>query len=518
MSQPCVLEARKPCLACKEDTEPERTSVSTIQDFHDRCHILSRLKKAVQGFREKRRILRRQRNAIHDPFILAFPPEISSHIFLLCMEEWDDQPHDSRNRDLILRNLPTPFLLATVCHGWRQLAYSTPQLWTRLSFTLAKPTKVPLPRVISDWLQRSGRLPLAIWIFCNGNIPREAEETCVAVVDTVNQHSARWRKVVLRNIPPPYLSQFCGTSPPSSLYDLEVRNSRTAGLRQSPPFRMNSKANPTNLIVHDIGLSAYSIGWDNLTSLVMKHSTVDESTHLMTIPKMIFRHIHLRMLDFRDVWNQSAITLMDLLECPSLERLNYLTDINDTVADGCISLFRRSGSRMKDLKLHDMWNNRLTPECFQRLYNAVPYLQRLDLKWNSMQGVYEVENLFQQLSSPASIQGTPVFLPHLKSLTIRVSYKVDFRPLPREDGEYPINRANEDRAMWKHIPDIYIRPHRKFLILEVHATAVKHDDYISPKISNLIDEGFDIRILKNGKDDFQRISAQRRLSPPNRRT
>ena len=46
-------------------------------------------------------------NAQRDPFVLKFPPEISSHIFLLSTDtESDDE-------------LPMPFVLGSVCCGWR---------------------------------------------------------------------------------------------------------------------------------------------------------------------------------------------------------------------------------------------------------------------------------------------------------------------------------------------------------------------------------------------------------------
>ena len=490
--QPCLIGGRKPCLVCQEDIELQRT---------------------IQELQEKRRILRSQMNAIHDPFVLAFPPEISSQIFLLSMEKWNYKPYDAqtRNLDTILRKLPTPFLLGTVCRGWRQLARATPHLWTTLSLTLAKPTKIFLPQAVSDWLQLSGSLPLAIWIFYKWNKP-SSQEICLPVIDIVNQHSKRWRKVVIRHIPPDYLNRFCGTSPPSSLYDLEVRNCRIDGPPESPLFRMNSKASPTNLIVQKIGFSANSIGWDNLLSLVMQDSTVEECMEIIqrapllesctlldfnpalsSIPKTIFRHMYLRMLDVLWDWGESFVNLIDALECPSLEYFSFKSNINHKVVDSLISLFKRSGSCLKELKLHGLWDFQLTVEDFRRLYNAVPNLQRLDLHWNEGDGLATVGDLFQQLSSSAPIlEGrTPRFLPHLESLTLHLR-TLDFRS-PAGAG--------------RHIPHIYSSPHRKILSLELSLMEIKNDDHASTKLSNLIAKGINIRILKNGNDYLQNIQV-----------
>ena len=120
------------------------------------------------------------------------------------------------------------------------------------------------------WSTVIGGTTRTILIFYKWNKP-SSQEICVPVIDIINQHSKRWRKVVIRNIPPYYLSGFCGTSPPSGLYDLEIRNCRIDGPPESPTFRMNSKASPTNLIIQKIAFSANSIRWDNLLSLVSKN-------------------------------------------------------------------------------------------------------------------------------------------------------------------------------------------------------------------------------------------------------
>jgi len=483
--QPCLVWGRKPCLVCHEDVELERT---------------------IEELKEKRRILRSQMNAIHDPFVLALPPEISSRIFVFSMDKWDDEPW---NHNMILRTLPTPFLLGTVCRGWRQLARSTPQLWTMFSFTLAKPTEIILLQAVGEWLQLSGSLSLAIWIFCNRYMPQVSQEICVPIIDTINQHSGRWRKVVLHDIPPPYLNQFCGTSPPSSLYDLEVIDSCTTISR--PDFRMNSKASPTNLIIQKISLSANSIGWGSLISLVMEDSTVQEcmeiiqrapllksctllefSSTIHIIPKKIFRHVHLRMLNIAFVWGESFINLIDALECPSLEHFSFKSNMNDMVVDSLVSFFKRAGSRLQELKLHELWIPRPTVQDFKKLYNAMPYLQHLDLHWNDEDGeLASVDDLFQQLSSSAPILegGTPGFLSRLKSLTISLR-TFDFRA-PAGAG--------------RHIPHIYSWPHRRLLNLELYLRNIKSDDHASAKLSNLIDEGVNVRVLKDGKDYFQNI-------------
>lgn len=208
--------------------------------------------------------------------------------------------------------------------------------------------------------------------------------------------------------------------------------------------------------------------------------------------------MYLRTLDVLWDWGESFINLIDALECPSLEYFNFKSTINYMVVDSLISLFNRSGSRLKELKLHELWEFQVTVEDFRRLYNAVPNLQRLYLHWNEGDGLAIVDNLLQQLSSSAPIveRGTPEFLPHLESLTLHLR-TLDFRS-PAGAG--------------RHIPYIYSLPHRKLLSLELSLMDIKSDDHASTKISKLIDEGGNIRILKNGNDYFQKHSRPTALT------
>ena len=78
---------------------------------------------------EQRRIpLKREINRCYTP-ILQFPPEITCEIFiryLAAHSSW----HGTRAKFL------SPLLLGKVCHSWRQLAWSTPVLWSSIRLNL----------------------------------------------------------------------------------------------------------------------------------------------------------------------------------------------------------------------------------------------------------------------------------------------------------------------------------------------------------------------------------------------
>jgi hypothetical protein len=285
--RPCVKRDGGPCLLCQEDMELERK----IEELQDR-----------------RRNLQMHMNASHDPFVLAFPPEISSHILLLSKEEWGYSD---------VEKLPMPFLLGTVCRGWRQLVRSTPRLWTTLSFTLAKPTKISLFEAVRDWLQLSGGLPLTIWISKYRGENPVSPEIYRPVIDVLNQHSGRWYELGLF-ISAPDFKHFCGSSSPSILYNLDITNNGYLDIDGLlPTFRMNFKPSPTYLTIQSIRLSASDIGWSNLTYLSMEDTAFNvcieairqapllESCTLSnchsaprdaSTPRKIARHVHLRKL------------------------------------------------------------------------------------------------------------------------------------------------------------------------------------------------------------------------------
>ena len=474
--RPCVKQDGGPCLVCQEDMNLERQ---------------------IQELQDKRRNLLTCMNDSHDPFVLTFPPEISSHIFLLSMEHWDDDPYSGY--DLFLRRLPMPFRLGTVCRGWRQLARSTPQLWKTLSFTLAKPTKSRSLEHIRNWLQLSGHLPLTICVasYLGGN--PASEEIYGPVIDALNQHSGRWQKLVLR-ISAPYFRHFCGSSPSSNLYDLEVNNRghlAIDGVLPTSRMNFNHSHSPTNLTINNIRLSANDIGWANLTTLRMEHVTFNECLEAMRqapllesctlskvdflledvyIPRTIVRHTHLRKL-FLDGIPEFFVDFLDSMECPALEEFSYQWTMTNTLADSLVLLLKRSDSRLKKLLLkcgkYDL--------AVVDFLNAMPSLQHLELFWDPNAAI--MEDFLHELSSSAPILagGTSGFLPQLRSLEF-------------------YSNSPEETLVWKYIPDIYAWPHRKLLSMEVNIQEMRIDHDTLTRISQLIDQGVNISIRRYWRD------------------
>jgi len=463
--RPCAIREGEPCLACKKDMD---------------------LELKIQELQERRRKLRTRMNTNHDSFVLKLPPEIAAHILFLSMNEQDLDPDH-------LTTLPTQFLLGAVCRGWRQLARSTPQLWSTLSFSLAKRTKMEALqqlRAVKDWLQLSGSLPLILGIFCYERITLASQERCGLIIEALNQHSGRWHKVLLQ-LPAPLFSRFCGTSPPSRLCNLQLVNYSSSDV-VSPPFRMNSKPSPTHLVIERFGLLAIDIVWDNLTYLVLDVAfdgwieairrapfleflsvAQPRNTDSFSIPNTIVRHMHLRTLKFCDSV-EFSIRFNDVMEFPSLEEYHW-NSCRPIPANSITSLLNRSGSHLKRLEL--FMEDPPTWVDLKELLDATPYLQHFRMSIWAPTSAVITDDLLQNLSSspPVLAGGNPGFLPHLQSLWLSPQFL--------------------DESTWESIPQIFGWPHRKHLRLKVHiGVKMGMNVGITDQVSQLIGQGANIDI------------------------
>ncbi|KAJ7781005.1 hypothetical protein B0H16DRAFT_1877806 [Mycena metata] len=82
--------------------------------------------------------------------VLSLPPEITSEIFLHCTPEGYRDAVDTRF---------APLLLMRVCRAWRQVAISTPALWTTFHVTRAIRS---MPEIAKVWFERARQLPLSV--------------------------------------------------------------------------------------------------------------------------------------------------------------------------------------------------------------------------------------------------------------------------------------------------------------------------------------------------------------------
>ncbi|KAH9481137.1 hypothetical protein JR316_0005657 [Psilocybe cubensis] len=133
------------------------------------------------------------------PLIHRMPDEMLGEIFLACLS-----PHCTREA-LKDQDRQFPILPMFVCRRWRNVAVSTPRLWTQLDIDIPRTKRVSLRRQqIQDQIARSGVCPLDVSIWFPEVCGRQWEETDGPRYDKANQLTGplfseqhRWRSVRL---------------------------------------------------------------------------------------------------------------------------------------------------------------------------------------------------------------------------------------------------------------------------------------------------------------------------------
>ncbi|KAF5312118.1 hypothetical protein D9619_002439 [Psilocybe cf. subviscida] len=118
------------CLACKALAEVDKGVLEA--------------RRALIKAKERRRVVAETLNQKHDRFIQGMPPEIATMVFAFDLEQ-------------NLANDPSrPLKLSAVCKRWRQLAFSTQQLWSTMLCQRQKwPWRFPV-ELVEPWIKRAG--------------------------------------------------------------------------------------------------------------------------------------------------------------------------------------------------------------------------------------------------------------------------------------------------------------------------------------------------------------------------
>jgi len=131
---------------------------------------------------DRHRALRTEWNSTHD-IISRIPQEIVSEIFQHCKgNQFEDESlfHDPETKEIMK--------LGTVCQRWRQIAWSTPHLWTEIR--IHRPKEITS---LQEWISRSGCLPLLISIRNGAGY----NDIWKATLQALAECSQRWRDVYL---------------------------------------------------------------------------------------------------------------------------------------------------------------------------------------------------------------------------------------------------------------------------------------------------------------------------------
>ena len=131
-------------------------------------------------------------------------PELWSEIFLLCTQ----QPLEG----IFLYDVPNiysrttgPLLFTQVCQTWRDIALSSPRLWTTVGVVVEAVPGASQVALVGHWLAHSGDCPLTVYIaeysFMSRRRHPPTDWSNQGAVNALIAQSRRWQKAYLR-IPP----------------------------------------------------------------------------------------------------------------------------------------------------------------------------------------------------------------------------------------------------------------------------------------------------------------------------
>jgi len=499
----CVVLDGKPCSACAKDLKLEQA--------------IKALGVCTKKKHQKRRALRTVMNENHDPLIHKFPPEISSQIFI----QYAIASH---------RYMKMLLYLGAICQKWRRLAWATPELWTSVFLPvgtggISGRSNHP-KKLLVRWLERSGGLPLTI-TFISRILGKDYGYHGVANV--LNKHSARWQDIHL-TIPARHLHLFSGSlegNTVGQLSQLSLQlpengyNSRGESLQVSgggyvsrfPPFRMKCKASPRTLILTTLPLIYVDILWDNLTTVSLNDIGCDEcielirrcprlesinlqaittSSGIFPTPNSRIPHSHLHSLGISRIHRQTIIVqILDSLCLPSLEQWTHSSFF--CPLNNMISFIEYSSFRLKTLRIYGDKN---TYDQIHNLLCHLPSLENLQLDPpdNYQLPTDELLDLLCASGEP------PPFLPRLQTL--------QFSNLP---------------FTWESLPRIFASLNRRSLRVNImhhsrYNTNANIKDATVEGLLELVDEGFNLSILKEGSDvleEYRKKRWRQTLSPIN---
>ncbi|KAJ7647131.1 hypothetical protein FB45DRAFT_189955 [Roridomyces roridus] len=202
-----------------------------------------------------------------------------------------------------------PLLLLQVCRAWRRVALSLPHLWTSLSVAVRNGQASPPLNVASEWLQRSGDLPLQLSL-SQSNESDGNQEAADAVLALYMRYLRRWKDVRLDVANPTYGKSL---QPSAHLY---------APLLETFHLLTLHRMTPNDEIMQDL-LRMLEVAPRLSNFSVTRLSDLDVSpTTTVAIP-----WTQLTCLDLGFIPSVSAcLSLMS--GCPKLESCNLLVDEN----------------------------------------------------------------------------------------------------------------------------------------------------------------------------------------------
>ena len=498
-----------------------------VEEGCDPWDKLDALDALSERLKFKRYILKRKINRFHCVIIRQLPLDVTSTIFEFCKPDFTDHHISFFTKE----DFTLPLSLGAICSYWREIAWSTPSLWSSLVVRLtSKHDSNIVAGLAREWLARSGELPLSIRI-CSGMHAR-ASEAVSALADIINQYSTRWSDLDL-NMPSyickyfhaidnhaPILKSirfFCR----ADLLDLNLQNFQNFQLtcpRLERAYFSFVQMKNTNIQL------------DNLTHLTLHSiSIIDSFVILRKTPRLVFCKVSgfctrysvglpvltsLRSLQL-DLNTTAADDFLNNLVAPHLEEfslprhytsnpLMYTSNPSMEVPsmEVIASFFRRSACSLRSFSAMTSSFSAYF-EDFLRLFQSMPSLNTLSITTtNYIQDTpedHDLRDILQLVAKVLSSQSTSSlqqeFLPNLHIL--EYTGNLCLRPGNYDDLLYSLPTADNRDAAVRHGPFHLLK-------LNLHPATRISENVIS-YLSSLVERGVRVNVVTWQKKTMKNV-------------
>ncbi|KAF9555599.1 hypothetical protein CPC08DRAFT_711898 [Agrocybe pediades] len=386
-----------------------------------------KLKQLIENLQRAKAEMNHQRSSV----VKKLPAEILSTIFEFYTS--DTLPPSSRLQDEIQFEVPQnnilriPFLLSNICHRWRQVAFSTPQIWTTLTIFLDRCDGSPVEEdLISAWISRTRNHPLTIHLHSSLNEDYETEfpeDFHLPVLQVLASSSRQWRHFSARV--PTYILDYLGTEAQ------DIPLIETVGIRLRAP-----DVDEDGFIMHPL--------WKALTTMRVEYISTEECVTLVsstpnlvtcifddirrrldgghTASQRVVEHPNLQHFAYESV---ESCDIFERLKLPGLRSLKCASrhDLIETWSTVLPDFF--ANSRMEKLEVLRLPNTSFTSDQLNSLLSMAPALTQFTLVCIGGHGEV-ITGLLEHLAETAGNTSSPGqlsprgFLPNLTSIEFEI--------------------------------------------------------------------------------------------------
>ena len=395
-----------------------------------------------------------------------------------------------------------------MCRKWRQLAWTTLDLWknvyvsigtsTMRSLSLAK----SLPGLLCEWLDRSGVLPLNIFFvyseWFDDPMINMMEIATGSAIKILNSYSGQWRNLHIIT-GEDIFERFVWYTQPNQLIGLHLRLIDQPS--QPPNFMIKSEFTPTHveLAISAFPLTSIDIRWDKTTHIALHDiSPVECIEVLRRAPRLEYCSISMSTpgeVSFREPILHPGLRSLHLsasyyinefleeINLLSLEQwTQHMAGFDYLPVAAMLSLVKRSGCCPKILNLECLPHD---SKSLTNLPQAIPTLEQIHLSFNS--GL-KVNGMMDDIL-------TRIFCPAPTSGSILVEGHTPESFLPRLQFMKCNTLSRHAPFSWDCIPQLYCQGHHRPLVLKTIINNADITDETAIRLSQLADEGLDLQVF-----------------------